>query len=191
MKRAIVCVFGCALLIAVGVAAQNTKHFTKDGLTFDYADGWVITDGSNSDAQDLTLSRTDSEAQIKLFVHRGKVNTPDKLAQAKTKLIDPYLSYYVKQFEQMGAKPERVAATTQIAGANVEGVRITAILNREPGEAGVYWATLGERLVVLTLFGPDKAIKKAAPTWDAIRNSLKIEAPAPKASPSPKTKPQG
>lgn len=125
---------------------------------------------------------------IAVFVHRGKVNTPEKLAQAKGKIVDPYLSYYEKQFVQMGAKPERAAATTQIGGTDAEGVRITAILDGEPGEAGVYWTTVGERLVVLTLFGPEKALKKAAPAWDAVRNSLKIEAPAPKASPSPKAK---
>ena len=189
MKRAIIWVFAFALLIVVGVAAQNNKHFTEDGLSFDYPDGWTIVDESNTDAQQLTLGRSDSEAMIKFFVHRGKVNTPDKLAQAKAKIIEPYLSYTEKQFVGMGAKPERVAATTQIAGAEAEGVRITAILDREPGEAGIYWVTVGDRLVVLTLFGPDKAIKKAAPTWDAVRNSLKIEAPAPKATPSPKAKP--
>ena len=189
MKRAIVCLFAFALLMVVGVAAQNPKHFTKDGLSFDYPDGWTIADESTTDAQQLTLSRPDSDAMIKFFVHRGKVNTPDKLAQAKAKIIEPYLSYTEKQFVQMGAKPERVAATTQIAGADAEGVRITAILDREPGEAGVYWGTVGERLIVLTLFGPDKAIKKAAPAWDTVRNSLKIEAPAPKASPSTTPKP--
>jgi hypothetical protein len=190
MKRAIVCVFAFALLTVVGVAAQNNKHFTKDGLSFDYPDGWTITDGSNSDAQDLTLSRTDSEAQIKFFVHRGKVNTPDKLEQAKTKLIEPYLKYYEREFARMGANPTRAAATTQIGGSNAEGVRITAVIDGEPGEAGVYWTTVGERLVVLTLFGPDKALKKAAPTWDAVRNSLKIEAAAPKATASPTAKPK-
>lgn len=187
MKRAIVCIFAFALLMVVGVAAQTNKHFTKDGLTFDYPDGWTIVDESNTDAQQLTLGRADSEAMIKFFVHRGKVNTPDKLAQAKAKIIEPYLSYTEKQFVGMGAKPERVAATTQIAGTEAEGVRITAILDREPGEAGIYWVTVGERLVVLTLFGPDKAIKKATPAWDTVRNSLKIEAPAPKATPSPKS----
>ena len=187
MKRAIVCIFAFALLMVVGVAAQNNKHFTKDGLTFDYPDGWTIVDESNTDAQQLTLGRPDSEAMIKFFVHRGKVNTPDKLAQAKAKIIEPYLSYTEKQFVGMGAKPERVAATTQIAGTEAEGVRITAILDREPGEAGIYWVTVGERLVVLTLFGPDKAIRKATPAWDTVRNSLKIEAPAPKATPSPKS----
>ncbi|HKO60302.1 MAG TPA: hypothetical protein VJV03_04005 [Pyrinomonadaceae bacterium] len=190
MKRAIVSVFAFALLMAVGVAAQNNKHFTKDGLSFDYPDGWTITDESNSDAQQLTLNRGENDPLIKFFVHRGKVNTPDKLAQAKAKIIEPYLTYTEKQFVGMGAKPERVAATTQIAGVDAEGVRITAILDREPGEAGIYWATVGDRLVVLTLFGPDKAIKKAAPTWDAVRNSLKIEAAAPKAAPSPTAKPK-
>lgn len=187
--KVFICSFALALLLAASASAQNTKHFTKDGLSFDYPDGWTLTDDSNSDAQELTLSRTDSEAQIRFFVHRGKVNTPEKLAQAKAKLIDPYLNHYEKQFAQMGAKPERVAATAQIGGTNAEGVRITAVLDREPGEAGVYWTTVGERLVVLTLFGPDKAIKRVAPTWDAIRNSLKIVAPVPKASPSPKAKP--
>jgi hypothetical protein len=186
MKRVVICVFAFTLLLGAGVAAQNTKHFAKDGLVFDYPEGWTITDDSSSDAQQLTLSRSDSEAMIKFFVHRGKVNTPEKLAQAKAKIIDPYLNYTEKQFVQMGAKPERAAATTQISGANAEGVRITAVLDREPGEAGVYWVMVGERLVVLTLFGPEKAIKKAAPAWDAVRNSLKIEAPASKASPSPK-----
>lgn len=190
MKRAIVCVFALALLMVAGVGAQNNKHFTKDGLSFDYPDGWTISDESNADAQQLTLSRADSDALVKFFVHRGKVNTPDKLALAKTKIIEPYLSYTEKQFAGMGAKPARVAATTQIAGVDAEGVRITATLDGDPGEAGIYWAAVGERLVVLTLFGPEKAIKKAAPTWDAVRNSLKIEAPAqPKASPSPKAKP--
>ena len=185
MKRAIVGFLAFAVLMVVGVAAQNPKHFTKDGLVFDYPEGWSITDESNSDAQQLTLSRADSNVQIRVFVHRGKVNTPEKLVEAKTKIIDPYLNYTEKQFVQMGAKPARAAATTQIGGTAAEGVRITAVLD-EPGEAGVYWTTVGDRLVVLTLFGPDKAIKKEAPTWDAVRNSLKVEAPAPKAKPSPK-----
>ena len=105
MKRAIVCVFAFALLMVVGVAAQNNKHFTKDGLSFDYPDGWTLTDDSNSDAQQLMLNRSDSNAQITVFVHRGKVNTPEKLALAKTKIIDPYLNHTEKQFVGMGAKP--------------------------------------------------------------------------------------
>jgi hypothetical protein len=181
------CLF--ALLVAGGIVAQdpNTKHFDKDGLSFDYGKDWTLTDESNSDAQQLTLNRADSDAQIRFFVHRGKVNSPERMAQAKSKLVDPYIEYTAKQFVQMGAKPERVPATSQIGGVNADGIRITADLDG-PGEAGIYWAAVGERLVVLTLFGPDKEIKKATPVWDGIRNSLKITPPPSKATPSPSPK---
>lgn len=184
MRRILTCL--AAFLFAFAATAQiNNKHFAKDGLSFDYPDGWSVTDESTSDAQQLTLGRSDSPTMIKFFVHRGKVNTPEKLTQAKAKIIEPYLTYTEKQLASMGGKPQRTDATTQIAGANAEGVRIIAVLEGETGEAGIYWATIGDRLVVLTLFGPDKALKKVQPSWELIRNSLKIEANA-KAASSPK-----
>jgi hypothetical protein len=186
MKHTAILTCLAALLFAFAATAQTgNKHFAKDGLSFDYPDGWTITDDSNGDAQQLTLGRSDSPAMIKFFVHRGKVNTPEKLAQAKSKIIEPYVAYTEKQFVSMGAKPQRADATTQIAGVNAEGIHLTAVLEGEAGEAGIYWATIGERLVVLTLFGPDKALKKVQPSWDLVRNSLKIDANA-KASSSPK-----
>ena len=186
MKHTVILTCLAGLLFAFAAAAQTgNKHFAKDGLSFDYPDGWTITDDSNADAQQLTLGRNDSPAMIKFFVHRGKVNTPEKMAQAKSKIIDPYVAYTEKQFASMGAKPQRADATTQISGVNADGVHITAVLEGESGEAGIYWATISDRLVVLTLFGPDKELKKLQPGWDLARNSLKIEA-NPKASPSPK-----
>jgi hypothetical protein len=188
----LVCVVAMSLLVgAISAQDANTKHFAKDGLSFDYSNGWTVIDDSSSDAQQLTLTRSDSEALIKFFVHRGKVNTPEKATQAKTKIVDPYIAYTTKQFVDMGVKPEQATATTQIGGAEAEGVRITAVLDREPGEAGIYWTTLGDRLVVLTLFGPDKAIKKVMPTWDVVRNSLKIQPPPPKGAASPTPTPKG
>jgi len=186
MKQTAILTCLLALSFAFAATAQTgNKHFAKDGLSFDYPDGWTVVDESGVDAQQLTLNRNDSPAMIKFFVHRGKVNSPEKMAQAKAKIIDQYVGFTEKQFTQMGAKPTRTDATTQIAGLNAEGVHITAVLEGESGEAGIYWATVGERLVVLTFFGPDKALKKMQPSWDLIRNSLKIDANA-KATPSPK-----
>ena len=177
-----------SLLLLVSAFAQdpNVKHFAKDGLSFDYSNGWTINDESNADAQQLTLGRVDSEAMIKFFVHRGRVNSPEKMAQAKSKLIDPYVEFTAKQFLQMGAKPERIPASTEIGGLPAEGIRIKAVLGSESGEAAIYWNTVGERLVVLTFFGPDKARQKATPTWDLVRNSLKVEPLSqPKSTPQP------
>lgn len=181
--------FSCAVLLLLFVTALSqgdTKHFTKDGLTFDYTNGWSITDESNSDAQQLTLNRADSDAQVRVFVHRGKVDTPEKFAQAKKAFIDPYVKSVNDQFVQMGAKPESKPAKIKVGEIEADGVQLRASLGGEPGEADIYWLLLTNRVVVLTLFGPDTALKKASATWDTVRNSIKIEPPPAKASSSPK-----
>src|ERR1041384_995278 len=175
----------CLLVVAVQPQGEM-KHFTKEGLVFDYANGWIIADESNTDAQQFTLNRAGSDAQIRIFAHRGKVDSPEKLAQAKKAFIDPYVKSVSNTFVQMGAKPETTPATSEIGGAPAEGVRVKASLSGEPGEADVFWAMLGGRVVVLTFFGPDKALKQATPVWDTIRTTLKIEPPPPKASPTKK-----
>lgn len=188
--RASIIISLAILFIGLTAHAQtpdsNAKHFAKDGLVFDYPDGWTIVDQSNEDAQQLTLARPDSDAQVRFFVHRGKVDTPEKMAKAKGAFIDPYIKATSDSFVQMGAKPEQSPASAQIGGAQAEGVRLRASLGGEPGEAAIYWLALGNRVVVVTFFGPDKALKKAAPLWDAIRNSLHIEEAKPPQKAAPK-----
>ncbi|HYJ45988.1 MAG TPA: hypothetical protein VEV81_05185 [Pyrinomonadaceae bacterium] len=181
-----------ALLLLTTLMAQaqtpdpKAQHFNKDGLVFDYPNGWTVSDESTKDAQQLTLGRSDSEAQIRLFVHRGKVDTPEKMAQAKKAFIDPYVASVNNIFVQMGAKPEQTTASTQVGTAAAEGVRVRASLSGEPGEATICWLTVGNRVVVLTFFGPDKALKKAAPAWDTLRNSLHVEEAKPPQKTAPK-----
>ena len=181
------------LLVGILAVAQSNKQFTKDGLTFDYSSAWVLQDQSNPDAQQITLAKADSDAQIRVFAFRTQVNTPEKTAEAKKVLVDPYLNSTAKQFEQMGAKPERLPANTEIGGAASEGVKVQAVLDGETGAAEIYWAVIGQRLVVLTFFGPDKARKQASEAWDTIRTSLKVEDPAaakPAVSPKSSTTPK-
>ena len=164
--------------------AQTPKNFTKDGLSFDYPDGWTFVDDSNSDAQQFTLTKANSDVQIRGFIHKGRI-TPEKLPEAKLKFIDPYIAATAKQFVQMGAKPEQAPDTTEISGVKAEGVNITASLGGESGAAKIYWALVGQRVVVLTLFGPDKQLKQHAPAWDLVRTSLKITDPKAAPKPSP------
>jgi len=188
-KRVLISCVALLLFFVTAVSQGDIKHFSKDGLVFDYTNGWSITDESNSDAQQLTLNRADSDAQIRVFVHRGKVDTPEKLAKAKSAFIDPYVKSVNDTFVQMGAKPESKPSKIKVGEVEAEGVQLRASLGGEAGEADVYWLPLTNRVVVLTLFGPDAALKRAVPTWDMVRNTLKIEAPQPKASASPKVKP--
>lgn len=173
--------FSC---VVASAQSADMKQFSKDELIFDYPSNWLVEDRSDKDAQQLTLGRADSDAQIRVFVFRPLVGTPEKLAEAKKVLVDPYVNATVKQFEQMGAKPERVAATSEISALPAEGVKVQANLDGEPGAAEIYWAVVGQRLVVLTFFGPDRARKQTENTWNSIRNSLKVE--QPKAEPAKK-----
>lgn len=161
------------------------KQLSKDGLSFNYPNGWTLVDDSNADAQNFNIGRADSDAQMRVFVFRTPVTTPERLAEAKKVLIDPYVASTVRQFEQMGAKPQKSPAATEIAKVASEGVRIAASLEGIPGAAEIYWGVVGNRLVVLTQLGPDRALKQASPAWDAIRNSIAIVDPNPTPQPKP------
>ena len=85
----------------------------------------------------------------------------------------------------MGAKPQQSADASEIAGTKADGVKVAANLG-EPGAAKIYWALVGQRVVILTIFGPDREIKDSTPAWDMVRSSLKIE---DKSTPKPTPKP--
>ena len=181
-------VFAFLLCSAMAVAAQTPpaegQPFAKDGLSFNYPSGWAFNDTSNADAQQMTFGRTDSDAQITVFVFRTPLTTPERIAEAKKVLVDKYISSTTKSFEQAAAHPQSTPATSEIAGVPAEGVKIKASLDGVPGVAEIYSAVVGQRLVVLTLLGPDRAVTKAVPAWDMIRGTLKIAPPTPKAQPA-------
>ena len=97
-----------AIVLAACILAsgQTSKNFVKDGLSFDYPEGWMLTDDSNGDAQQFTLTKSNSDVQIRLFVHKGRISE-EKLPDAKKAFIDPYVA----------ANSETVCADGSEAGA--------------------------------------------------------------------------
>ena len=186
MKRISFQLTAFILVCAVLVVAQAAKNFTKNNLSFDYPDGWTLVDDTNDDAQQFTLTKANTDVQIRGFVHKGRT-APEKLPDAKKAFIDPYIAATAKQFVQMGAKPEHAPDTTEIGGVKADGVNISASLGGEKGAAKIYWAIVGQRVVVLTFFGPDDQTKKLAPAWELVRTSIKVHDPkaTPAASPTP------
>ena len=181
-------VLAVTLLFCFVVMAQTPKNFAKNGVSFDYPGEWTLTDDSTEDAQQVTLSKFDSDAQIRIFVHKGRI-TPEKLPDAKKAFIDPYISATVKQFVTMGAKPEQAPDASEIAGIKADGTNISASLGGEAGAAKIYWALVGQRVVVLTYFGPDKQLKQFSTAFDLVRTSLKVVDPKATPSASPKASP--
>jgi len=190
MSRILQLTLVAVLLCGVLVTAQtpDSKSFAKEGLSFDYLSAWQLVEDSNTDLQQITLTKANTDVQIGVFVHRGRM-TPEKMADAKKAIVDPLIAGNVKQFVAMGAKPEQVPDSTEIAGIKAEGTSINASLGGETGAAKIYWALVGQRVVVLTLFGPDKEMKKLMPAWDIVRTSLKVVDPKAVPGASPKASP--
>jgi hypothetical protein len=183
--KLVVLMFCC---LVANAQTPDSKNFAKDGLSFDYPVAWQLQDDSNGDAQQLTLAKANSDVQIRVFVHKGRI-TPEKLPDAKKAFIDPYIAATAKQFVAMGAKPEQVPDSSEIAGVKADGTSINASLGGETGAAKIYWALVGQRVVVLTFFGPDKQMKQLTPGWDLIRTSLKVVDPKAVPAASPKATP--
>lgn len=183
-------VLSCGLSVSAQTVPGDAKEFNKDGLSLNYPAGWSFNDSSDKDAQTMTFGRPDSDAQITVFVFRPPVTTPEKIAEAKRILVDKYVASTKQQFQQEDPKTTSAPATSEIGGVASEGVKIRASLGGVPGVAEIEWAVVGQRLVVLTFLGPDKAATKAAAVWDTIRTSIKIAEPPPQTKPQPKPSPK-
>jgi hypothetical protein len=179
----------CGLSASAQTAPSDAKEFKKDGLSFNYPSGWSFNDTSNTEAQDVQLGRAGVDAQIKVWVYRTPVDSPEKMAEAKKILVDSYVAATTKSFAQEGGNPQSSPATSEIGSLKSEGVKISASLGGEPGAAEVFWGFVGKRLVVLTFFRPDRALKQATPAWDTIRSTIKIEEPQAQTKPQPKPSP--
>src|SRR6266849_4209026 len=188
LMKLIQILIGCAaLLLATSVQTQtpDTKHFDKDGLSFDYPAKWQMSDQSTQQMQLIELARGD--VVIRVRSPREWLKTPEKEAHAKKLFQDQYADHFATQLEQAGMNPKRSPITTQIAGADAQGIRLRAMLDGAPGGMDSYFRIISDRLVNLSIIASEKDVSKSAAVWDAIRNSLKVEPPPqPKASPSPK-----
>ena len=180
----VICLLGFINVLAVGQTVDK-QSFAKDGLSFDYPAGWTLQDESNGDLQQLTLSRADADAQIRVLVHRGKIKQ-EKWPDARKAIIDPYIASIASQFVSMGATPKQSPDSAEIGGVKAEGTNMTASIGGEPGAARIYWALLGQRVTVLTYNGPDRDLTRFMSAWDLVRTSIKISGPQPDPKPSPK-----
>jgi hypothetical protein len=173
----------CSILFAQG----DVKHFSKDGFSFDYPAGWAIKDVSDSDTQTLQLSREDADIQLTVSAHRGRI-TPEKMPDAHKAFIDPYVEGVAKQLTQMG-RLERTPSTSEIGGVKADGVNLKVSVTGDSATSQIYYALDGERVVIISYFGPDNHRKKFVSTFDLIRTSIKIEE-ALKPTPRPSKTPQ-
>src|SRR6266404_5003607 len=119
LMKLIQILIGCAaLLFVTSVPPQtpDTKHFDKDGLSFDYPAKWQMSDQSTQQMQLIELSQ--GEVVIRIRSPREWLKTPEKEAHARKLFQDEYVDNFATQVEQAGMHAKRSAINTQIAGAD-------------------------------------------------------------------------
>lgn len=180
------------LVYVISASAQGpaaTQQFSREGVTFNYPTGWAFSDSSTQNAVEMTFGNANLDANLRFFVFRTPLTSPEKLAEARKILVDRYIDATTKSFAGANAKPVSSPSTSEIAAIKAEGVKIKATLNSIARTTEIEWAVVENRMVVLTMLGPDKEFAKAAPLWDMVRTTLKIEPlpkPAPATTPTPK-----
>ena len=201
MKSTRILAGGCSLLLIMGVGFGQTpapvqttapavNHFAKEGLSFDYPAGWQVSDQSTPQMQQIQIVRGDGYAELRVRAPREWLKSPDKEAQAKKIIQDKYVDGFVDTLQQNGLRPTRANASTEISGGPADGVKIRAVLDREPGGLDSFYRIVSDRFVNLSQLGSEREIARSGAAWDMIRASIKIEPPPQskptvQASPSP------
>lgn len=167
-----------ALLSSVGAQTQSgantTKHFEKDGLSFDYPAEWSLTENRSPGLQTVTLVHEGSPTQIVVSAYRGPVPSCD--FETENKKIGNALSKKVAKEIQASADPRTSPVTTQIGTTDVKGTELHGVMNRKPVIGDVYSVRMNGQFVGLVYVRSNND-ESSGSAWDMIRTSLKVEAP--------------
>ncbi len=150
-------------------AAGPTKHFEKDGVTFDYPANWALTETDAEDAQ--TVSVTSKAGAARVMVGVTTVHGCD--FQSENKKIEDALIKNLAVEIKAGKTQSTSPVSTQVGTTDVQGTRLVGINNgRLTGE--VYSFRMNWRFISLVYVRDDKD-KRASEAWDTIRTSLRVE----------------
>lgn len=165
----------CCLSVQAQSPQSGTKHFAKDGLSFDYPASWALADRSTSAAQHLVITLPAISTLIMVIAHRDAVTTFDQSLAVRSAITEPFIENMAEKFRS-GKKMERESLCTEVGDFKaVGGVRLRGLFNNLPTTGEVYTFLLGRRFVNLVYIRADKDDAQGSPAWGMIRSTLKIE----------------
>ena len=168
-----------ALVSAASVQAQvaaTTKHFEKDGLTFEYPAQWNLTDDNSQDERTVTLKPEAGATQILVALYRGPVPTCD--FETEGKKITNLLSKRVAIVIQAGDAPVSVPVKAKAADSELEGIELNGIIQRMPALGDIYSARMKRQFVSL-VYVRRVEDERASAAWELFLNTLKVELATP------------
>lgn len=178
MTRVLTCLT-FALLVCASASAQTTPggRYERDGLSFNYPDGWEVEDRSNARAQHLILTRAGGSALIALIAYREPIVNPGQLSAAHRNIWRPYVTDMAAKLGVEKNPPWEETRCEKVGGFQAAGVRLGGRLGGEQTAGEVYALMLGRRFVNVFFVRHDKDEALESPAWKVLLESLKVEEP--------------
>lgn len=162
-------------------AQTGVAHFSKDGLSFDYPEGWALEDRSKPELQYLVLKRPETSALVMVVAQREPFQTVPQMFESRAAVTKPYVAHVARL---LGAEvPDAKDSQCLTLGERVAvGFRMTGQVNGAQGTGEIYAVVTGQRLVHLVHVRADSDEASSAAGWKSVLDTLKVEPPA---NPSP------
>lgn len=172
-----------ALLSTAGIQSQtrpdNTAHYDKDGVAFDYPADWKLTDSSTPDVLYLNITPQGGAAQIAVMAQLNVEEDCDFQGASK-KAANALLEKLAGQIQAL--RPLQTSAVkTHVGVADFEGLQLHGQVNNRGVTGEVYSFRLKLRLVNLVYLRTDDETQGAS-GWELLRTSMKFDIPVFKAT---------
>lgn len=176
-RHSLYVIVALAVLVAVianGQTPRNAnRHYEKDGLSFDYPDGWGVTENSSQGMLTVTLAKRRGVSQMIVSTQEGFTPTCD-FQSKRNRIAEALIEKVAAQIH--ASTPQRIPVAIQIDGSEVEGVQLQGVVERKQVTAEVYSARVHGYFISLSRIhaANDEPAKSA---WNAVRTTLTVRQP--------------
>jgi TonB family protein len=178
-KLVLIAVFSALLpMLSVQVqsTADDTKHFEKSGLEFDYPGAWKTAEGHDEDSQYVELATADKATQLIVSWQYGAVLDCEREA-ARIRVTQALVERVATQIHAT-APPATSWQETRLGKTRADQIQLRGQLNNTPVLADVYsLAVKSQFLNLVYLRVADDQTGNSV--WETIRTTLKFTPPAP------------
>jgi len=152
---------------------SSTKHYEKDGISFDYPTAWTVMENDSPYMQTVTVAPGGSATQIVVSAYGGPIPTCDLDLEGK-KIASVFSKRVAKVIKAKAATGSSVKS--QLGAAEIEGIQLEGLIDQQPARGDVYSIRLNRRFVSLT-FVRKVDDSSASSAWQTVRSSLKVKSP--------------
>jgi hypothetical protein len=171
---AILCILFLSSIVAV---AQEGQRYSKNGISFDYPDGWQMSEKQKAEGDEVALSNAAADAQILVITVNKKVDAKNA-DDARKRVFAPWLKTLEMMYTHAKIGYTTYIESTDVAGVPADGVRLLLDYGGEPGTVKAFWILKDKRFVIVYMVRNDAKAAAANVGWDKLRESLRVEAAA-------------